>query len=96
MLVTQAKLDSINDTISKAIQDENDITSHEEFSKILQETDKYRKLKNDIRTEHAKQKSQAITEKQREAILVEGRKQGKEAFLKQIENTSVTLTAPVT
>ena len=60
MLVAQAKLDSINDTISKAIQDEN--VSHEEFSKILQETDKYRKLKNDIRTQHEpKQKSQTIT-----------------------------------
>ena len=46
-LLAQSKLDSISETISQAIEDEN--FSPIEFHKILQETENYRKLKADIR-----------------------------------------------
>ena len=46
-LLAQSKLDSITDIISQAMQD-GDI-SPTEFHKVLQEVEKYRKLKVDIR-----------------------------------------------
>ena len=46
-LLAQSKLDSITDIISQAMQD-GDI-SPTEFHKVLQEVEKYRKLKSDIR-----------------------------------------------
>ena len=63
--------------------------SHSEFHKILQEVEKYRKLKADIRTQ-AKAKIKQTTKEQREEILEQGRKEGKEDFLRKIANTSGT------
>ena len=60
-----------------------------EFHKVLQEVQKYRKLKADIRN-LAKAKVKAITKEQREEILEQGRKEGKEDFLRKIANTSGT------
>ena len=54
-----------------------------EFHKVLQEVEKYRKLK-------AKVKIKEITKEQREEILEQGRKEGKEDFLRKIANTSGT------
>ena len=58
-----------------------------EFHKVLQEVQKYRKLKDDIRN-HAKAKVKEIMKEQREEILEQGRKEGKEDFLQKIANTS--------
>ena len=60
-----------------------------EFHKVLQEVQKYRKLKDDIRN-WAKAKVKQITKEQREEILEQGRKEGKEDFLRKIANTSGT------
>ena len=77
-LLAQSKLDSITNIISQAMQD-GDI-SPTEFHKVLQEVEKYRKLKADIRNQ-AKAKVKEITKEQREEILEQGRKEGKEDFL---------------
>ena len=58
-----------------------------EFRKVLQEVEKHRKLKADIRNQ-AKSKIKQITKEQREELLEQGRKEGKEDFLRQIANTS--------
>ena len=87
MLLAQSKLDSITDIISQAMQD-GDI-SPTEFHKVLQEVEKYRKLKADIRNQ-AKTKIKEITKEQREELLEQGRKEGKEDFLRKIANTSGT------
>ena len=63
--------------------------SHSEFHKVLQEVEKYRKLKADIRT-HAKAKIKQITKEQWEEILEQGRKEGKEDFLRKLANSSGT------
>ena len=47
ILLAQSKLDSMADIISQTVQD-GDI-SPSEFHKVLQESEKYRKLKADIR-----------------------------------------------
>ena len=56
-----------------------------EFHKVL----KYRKLKTDIRNQ-AKAKVKEITKEQRVELLEQGRKEGKEDFLRKISNTSGT------
>ena len=45
------------------------------FHKVLQEVEKYRKLKTDIRNQ-AKAKIKQITKEQREELLEHGRKEG--------------------
>ena len=53
----------------------------------MQEVEKYRKLKADIRN-HAKPKIKQITKEQREELLEQRRKEGKEGLLRKIANTS--------
>ena len=64
-------LDSIANIISQALQD-GDISTTE-LHKVLQEAEKYRKLKADIRNQ-AKARVKQIKEKQREKVLKQGRK----------------------
>ena len=73
-LLAQSKLDSIANIISQAMQD-GDISSPE-FHKVLQDVEKYRRLKADIRNQ-TKAKVKQITKEQREEILEQGRKEGK-------------------
>ena len=84
-LLAQSKLDSIVNIILQAMQD-GDILSIE-FHKLLEEVEKYRKLKTDIRSQ-TKAKAKQITNEQREELLEQGRKEGKEDFLQKIANTS--------
>ena len=73
------------DIISQAMQD-GDISSSE-FHKVLQEVEKYRKLKSNIRNQ-ANAKVKQIIKVQREELLEQGRKEGKEDILRKIANTS--------
>ena len=91
-LLAQAKLDSISNIISQEMQDGDIFPT--EFHKVLQEVEKYCKLKTDIRNQ-AKAKVKQITEEQREEIFEQGRKEGKEDFLRKITNTSSTQGANV-
>ena len=77
-LLAQSKLDSITDIISQAIQ-EGDI-SPTEFHKVLQEVEKYCKLKADIRN-RTKAKVKQIEKEQQEELLEQGIKEDKEKFL---------------
>ena len=83
-LLAQSNLDSIANIISHAMQDED--ISPTEFHKVLQEVEKYRRLQADIRNQ-AKAKVKEITKEQREEILEQERKEGKEDFLRKIANT---------
>ena len=83
-LLAQSKLDSMANIISQAMQ-YGDISSTE-FQKVLQEVEKYCKLKSNIRNQ-AKAKVKQITEEQKELFQL-GRKKGKENFLREIANTS--------
>ena len=87
-LLPQSKLDSIANTIFQAMQ-HGDI-SPTEFLKVLQEVEKYRELKADIRN-LAKAKIKQITKEHFEGLLEQGRKEGKEDVLRKIANTSGTL-----
>ena len=69
------------------MQDKN--ISPTEFQKLLQEVEKYRKLKAGIRNQ-AKTKIKQIAKEQLEEILEQGRKEGKKDFLRKIANSSGT------
>ena len=58
-----------------------------EFHKVLEEVEKYCKLKVDIRNQ-TKAKIKPITKEQRDKLLEQGKKDGKEDFLRKIANTS--------
>ena len=83
-LLAQSKLDSIANIISQPLQD-GDI-SLTEFHKVLQEVEKYRKLKTGI-INLAKAKTKHIKKEQQEQLLEQGRKARKEDFLRKIANT---------
>ena len=86
-LLAQSKLDNIANIISQAMQDED--IPPTDFHKVLQEVEKYRKFKADIRNQ-AKAKIKQITKEHREELLEQERKEGKEDFLRKIGNTSGT------
>ena len=67
---------------------DGDISSIE-FHKVLQQVEKHRKLKADTRNQ-VKTKVRQITNEQREELLEQGRKEGKEDFLGKTANTSGT------
>ena len=90
--LAESKLDSISNLVSKAI--ENAHISHEEYQFILKEVEHYRVMKEQIRTK-SKKVADAITAEQREAILAQGREEGKQDFLRKIAATSDTPPANV-
>ena len=85
-LLAQSKLNSVADIISQAMQD-GDI-SPAEFHKVLKEVEKYRKLKADIRNQ-VKTRVGQITKEQQEKWLEQGRKEGKEDFLRKLQTFQV-------
>ena len=82
----------MTDIISQGMQDRD--ISPTKFQKALQEVEKYRKLKADIRNQ-TKAKVKEITKEQREELLEQGRKEVKEDFLRKIANSSGTQGANV-
>ena len=78
VLLFQSKLDSMANIISQTMQDGG--ISPTEFHKVLQGREKYCKLKVDIRNQ-TKAKVKQMEKEQREQILEQGRKEGKEIFL---------------
>ena len=83
-LLAQSKLDSIADIMSQAMQDRD--FSSIEFHEALQEVERYRKLKADIKNQ-GKTKVRQITKEQREELLEKRRNEGKD-FLRKIANIS--------
>ena len=83
----------MQDIISKALTDRR--ASDLEFERILSELERYRTLKQKVRHK-AKKKTGAITDDKQKAILQQGREEGRNAFLKQLVNTSATPSANAT
>ena len=60
-----------------------------EFRKVLQEVERYRRLKADIRNQ-AKAKVKQITKEQQEGLLEQGRKKGKKIFYEKSQTLQVS------
>ena len=67
--LAESKLDTISGIVSKAVEDSQ--ISHQEYQLILKEVERYRTMKEEIRTK-SKKTTDAITAEQREAILISG------------------------
>ena len=77
--LAMAKLDTIASHISKAMMD--NFISDEEFKLIMEEMEKYRALKEDIRS---KTKKKLKTEEE-ESLIEKGRQEARESFRKLVE-----------
>ena len=77
--IADSKLNSIKGLISKALADGQ--ISENEFKMVLDELDKYNKLKENI---HSKQTG--LSESQRKKLIEEGKAQAKSEMKKKIEN----------
>ena len=74
-----AKLDTIASHVSKAMMD--DFISDEEFKLIMEEMEKYKALKEDIRS---KTKKKLKTEEE-ESLIEKGRQEARESFRRLVE-----------
>ena len=74
-----AKLDTIATHISKAIMD--NFISDEEFKLIMEEMDKYKALKEDIRNNTKKK----LKTEEEESLIERGRQEARESFRKLVE-----------
>ena len=83
--LAESKLDTISGIVSKAIEDT--YISNQEYHLILEEIKHYRTMKEEIRSK-SKRVVKEITKEQREAILAQGREEGKQAFLAKIAASS--------
>ena len=78
-----SKLNSISNHVSKALDDDN--VSHEEFKLIMDELEKYKTLKRQIRSKSYKD----ISEEEKRGFIEKGREEATEAFLNTINKSKV-------
>ena len=74
-----AKLDTIASHISKALTD--DFISNKEFNLIMEEINKYKALKEDIRNNTKKK----LKKEEEESLIEKGRQEARESFRKLVE-----------
>ena len=82
--IAEAKLNTINDLISKALNDNH--VSQEEFTLISEELTKYRQMKEEVR---AKTK-QAIDEETRSSLINQGRNEALDSFHKMFSKNQAS------
>ena len=75
-VIAETKLDTINGLISKALTDNK--ISDEEYTLILSEVIKYRKMKEDVRSKTRK----SIDEEMRMSLINQGREVARNSFRK--------------
>ena len=80
--IASAKLDTISSHISKALSD-NKVTD-EEFRLILEELEKYKVMKEEVRT---KTKKNIVTETE-ESLIERGRQEARESFRRLVEKNN--------
>ena len=77
--LAMAKLDTIASHVSKAMMD--DFISDEEFKLIMEEMEKYKALKEDIRNNTKKK----LKTEEEESLIEKGRQEARESFRKLVE-----------
>ena len=76
-----SKLDTIASHVSKALMD--DFVNNEEFNLILEEMNKYKALKEEIRNNTKKK----LKKEEEESLIEKGRKEATNSFRKMVEKT---------
>ena len=82
--LASAKLDTIASHISKALMD--DFISDEEFKLIMEELNKYKAMKEEIRNNTKKK----LKEEEKESLIEMGRQEARESFRKLVEKNRNT------
>ena len=77
-----SKLDTIGSHISKALMD--DFISNEEFNLILEEMNKYKALKEEIRSNTKKK----LKKEEEESLIAKGREEAKASFRRLVETNN--------
>ena len=77
--LASAKLDTIASHVSKALTD--DFISDEEFKLIMEELEKYKAMKEEIRNNMKKK----LKEEEKESLIERGRQEARESFRKLVE-----------
>ena len=77
--LASAKLDTIGSHISKALMD--DYVSYEEFKLIMEELNKYKAMKEEIRSNTKKK----LKTEEEESLIERGRQEARESFRKLVE-----------
>ena len=81
-VIAETKLDTINGLISKALTDNK--ISDEEYTLILSEVIKYRKMKEDVRSKTRK----SIDEEMRTSLINQGREEARNSFGKMFHKNN--------
>ena len=79
--LASAKLDTIASHVSKALTD--DFISDEEFKLVMEELEKYKAMKEEIRTNTKKK----LKEEEKENLIERGRQEARESFRKLVEKS---------
>ena len=80
--LASAKLNTIASHVSKALTD--DFISDEEFKLIMEELDKYKAMKEEIRNNMKKK----LKEEEKESLIERGRQEARESFRRSVEKTN--------
>ena len=83
MMAASAKLDTIASPISKSLIDNH--ISDEEFKLIMEELNKYKAMKEEIRNNTKKK----LKEEEKESLIEIGRQEARESFRKLVEKNHV-------
>ena len=83
MMAASAKLDTIASHISKVLIDDH--ISDEEFKLIMEELNKYKAMKEEIRNNTKKK----LKEEEKESLIEIGRQEARESFRKLVEKNHV-------
>ena len=81
-MIASTKLDTISSHISKALSDKKVVD--EEFKLILEELEKYKAMKEEVRT---KTKKKIATETE-ESLIERGRQEARESFRRLVEKNN--------
>ena len=80
--LASAKLDTIASHVSKALAD--DFISDEEFKLIMEEQEKYKTMKEEIRNNTKKK----LKEEEKESLIERGRQEARESFRRLVEKNN--------
>ena len=80
-MLASSKLDTIASHISKALMD--NYVSDEEFKLIMEELNKYKAMKEEIRSNTRKR----IKEEEEQSLIERGRQEARESFRKLVEKS---------
>ena len=84
--IASAKLDTIVSHVSKALSHNN--LTDEEFRLILEELEKFKVMKEEVRTKKRTKTKKKIATKKKETLIERGRQEARESFLKLIEKNN--------